>query len=316
MDLRSLDLNLLVSLDALLEERNVTRAAARLHLSQPALSAQLARLRLSFNDPLLIPAERGRGMVATARGLQLHAELAPLLQSLARVVSHRPQFDPLTHEQVFHIAASDNATAVIGLPLIEALRTHAGEKIRLAFHNLEPDRIASQLENGEIDFVIASSRTLPPQVRSLLLLDQGCVLAQRKGHPRGNQAVSVDEYCTLKHILVSQDGGGLYGFADEALARLGRTRQVALSVQHFTVVPLILQRTDYVSILPTPLVQRHLHVLDAFEVPFEVPISNFSLAWHPRNQQDGASIWLRQLALRTIRDVAQPELYSVFSAVT
>lgn len=142
------------------------------------------------------------------------------------------------------------------------------------------------------------------------------MLAQRKGHPRGNQAVSVDEYCTLKHILVSQDGGGLYGFADEALARLGRTRQVALSVQHFTVVPLILQRTDYVSILPTPLVQRHLHVLDAFEVPFEVPISNFSLAWHPRNQQDGASIWLRQLALRTIRDVAQPELYSVFSAVT
>ena len=297
MDLRSLDLNLLVSLDALLAERNVTRAAERLHLSQPALSAQLSRMRSVFDDPLLIPAERGRGMVPTARAQELQLGLRPLLQGLSDIVNHRPQFDPQSQLHTFHIAASDNATTLIGLPLIEALRDRAGSNVRLAFRNMQPERIATQLEHGEVDFVIASNRTLPPQVKSVPLARQGCMLAQRKGHPRGTGPVDLSAYCALEHVLVSQDGGGFYGFADERLERLGLTRHVAISVQHFIVVPAILQRTDYVSILPTPVIERHSDVLDAFEIPFDPPLSCYNLAWHPRNQNDAASIWLRGVIL-------------------
>ena len=121
MDLRQIDLNLLVSLDALLAECNVTRAARRLHLSQPALSAQLARLRTLFADPLLLPAETGRGMTPTARALALGPALHLALKDLESVVLHQPSFDPATDVRTFQLAMNDTAMVVIGLPLIEEL---------------------------------------------------------------------------------------------------------------------------------------------------------------------------------------------------
>ena len=114
IDLRGIDLNLLVSLDALLAESNVTRAAERLHLTQPAVSTQLARLRQIFGDPLLIPAETGRGMTRSTRALELMEPLHLALKNLEAVVRHQPSFDPHTDRRSFVIAANDNATAVLG----------------------------------------------------------------------------------------------------------------------------------------------------------------------------------------------------------
>ena len=143
---KTVDLNLLVSLDALIEEPNVTRASARLGISQPALSAQLARLRVLFRDPLLVPSETGRGMIPTARALELQAPLHSALNDLETVVRRPPAFDPLTAERVFAIAASDNATVVLGLGLIERLRASAGPSVRISFRNSDADQIAAQLE--------------------------------------------------------------------------------------------------------------------------------------------------------------------------
>ncbi len=292
-DLRGVDLNLLVSLDALLDERNVTRAARRLHLSQSSVSAQLARLRDVFGDPLLMPAATGRGMTPTARALALAEPLHAALKDLETLVRQRPSFDPKCDERAFQIAASDNATVVLGLPLMQRLKAVAGPGVRVAFRIPDASRVAEQMERGEIDLLIGSERMVPATMKTRRLLTEKFVLAQRKGHPRGKKAVDLNAYCKLEHVLVSTSGGSFEGFMDEQLGSLLRKRNVVLSVQQFTLVPEILRTTDYVCTLPRHLAEQFSHVVDCFELPFKAEGFSLFVAWHPRNHSDPAALWLR-----------------------
>ncbi|VVE45137.1 transcriptional regulator [Pandoraea morbifera] len=293
VDFKGVDLNLLVTLDALLAQRNVTHAAQRLGLSQPAVSAQLARLRQVFGDPLLIPADSGRGMVASARALALVAPLRAALKDLELVVRARPGFDPLTDVRRFVIAASDNATSTIGISLLERLPLVAGDGVQVAFVHARQTDIAARLESGEVDVLIGSERMVPPTMRGRKLLDETFVMAQRKGHPRGKRKLTLAAYCTLRHVLVSTSGGSFFGFVDEQLQTMGRSRAVAVSVQTFTVVPELLYRSDYVCTMPARLATRCADRLDAFALPFDQPGFSLSAAWHPRNHHDPAVAWLR-----------------------
>ncbi|SIO70449.1 DNA-binding transcriptional regulator, LysR family [Burkholderia sp. GAS332] len=294
IDLRDIDLNLLVSLDALLAESNVTRAAERLHLTQPAVSTQLARLRQIFGDPLLLPAETGRGMTRTARALELMAPLHAALKNLEAVVRHQPAFDPLSDTRRFVIAAHDNATVVLGMRLMERLPTSAGPGVRVAFVIGDQPTAASRLESGEIDLLLGSDRMIPPSMKARKLYDEHFVFVQRKGHPRGTAPLDLDAYCALDHVLVSTSGGSFHGFMDEHLDELGRERRVALSVQHFTLVPELLSKTDYVSTLPSRFAARYVDQLDIFALPFDARGFTLYAAWHPRNQADPALVWLRE----------------------
>ena len=293
IDLRSVDLNLLVSLDALLEERNVTRAAHRLHLSQSSVSAQLSRLRDVFGDPLLMPAATGRGMTPTARALALAEPLHAALKDLETVVRQRPSFDPKRDERTFQIAASDNATVVLGLPLMQRLKAAAGPGVRIAFRTSDATRVAEQMERGEIDLLIGSERMVPASMKTRKLLTERFVLAQRKGHPRGQKAVDLRAYCKLEHVLVSTSGGSFEGYMDEQLVSLRHKRNVVLSVQQFTLVPEILRTTDYVCALPSRLADQFSHIVDSFELPFKAEGFSLFAAWHPRNHSDPAALWLR-----------------------
>lgn len=293
IDLRSVDLNLLVSLDALLDERNVTRAAHRLHLSQSSVSAQLSRLREVFGDPLLMPAATGRGMTPTARALALAEPLHAALKDLETVVRQRPSFDPKRDERAFQIAASDNATVVLGLPLMQRLKAAAGPGVRIAFRTPDATRVAGQMERGEIDLLIGSERMVPATMKTRKLLTEKFVLAQRKGHPRGKKALDLRAYCKLEHVLVSTSGGSFEGYMDEQLESLGRKRNVVLSVQQFTLVPEILRTTDYVCALPGRLAKQFSHIVDSFELPFKAEGFSLFAAWHPRNHSDPAALWLR-----------------------
>lgn len=304
-NLRGIDLNLLVSLDALLHERNVTRAAARLHLSQPALSAQLARLRRLFDDPLLLPAESGRGMMPTARALTLEEPLRAALQEVQALVQERPDFDPLQAERTFQIAASDNAIGTVGMPLMAHLAAHAGSGIRLGFRMPNAPDVAERMESGAIDLMIGSERAVAPNMKVRKLLQERFVMAQRKGHPRGVGRLDLDTYCSLRHVLVSPSGGNFHGYMDEQLERIGRRRTVALSVQQFTLVPEILAATDYVCTLPSRLAMRHADRLDRFDLPFKAEGMTLYLAWHPRNHRDPANIWLRE-AVAAVAAPKQP----------
>lgn len=306
MNLRGIDLNLLVTLDALLAECNVTRAAERLGLSQPTASTQLAKLREIFDDPLLVPADKGRGMSPTARALALQAPLHAVLREVDSIVTRRPDFDPSTDARDFVIAATDGATAVLGLPLMERLHRVAGRGVRIAFVNPDRNIIAEQLESGGADLLIDSERFLPQTARTRTLVTERFVVTQRKGHPRGTRPMTLDEYCALEHVLVSPAGGNFVGYMDELLASLGRQRRVAISVQQFLVAPSVLESTDYLCTLPSRLAARHADRLDAFELPFPAETFTLHAAWHPRFHTDPQHRWLREQLLDAARDVAPP----------
>ncbi|MDG3441936.1 LysR family transcriptional regulator [Nitrospirillum amazonense] len=295
IDLRGVDLNLLVSLDALLDQANVTRAAARLGISQPALSAQLARLRDLFHDPLFVPSETGRGMVPTTRALELQAPLRAALQELETVVRRPPAFDPLTATRDFAIAASDNSTVAVGLGLMERLRAVAGPGIRLSFRAPNAERVLGQMQRGEVDLLIGSQNMVQTGMTVRRLAGERYLVAQRKGHPRGAGPLDLDGYCAQEHILVSTNGGGFVGFVDEDLERLGRRRRVALSIHQFMLAVPILLATDYLCVLPSRLARRYAEKLDLFDLPLPNRRSyDFMAAWHPRHQADPGHVWLRQ----------------------
>ncbi|WNL46026.1 LysR family transcriptional regulator [Dyella sp. BiH032] len=292
VDLRGIDLNLLVTLDMLLAERNVTRAATRLHLTQPAVSTQLARLRRVFGDPLLIPAESGRGMVPSAYALAMAEPLRAALKDLESVLRYRAGFDPREAKRRFVIAASDNATSVLGIRLMEALSREAGPGVAVAFVVPELQRIAAQLESGEVDLLLGSERMVPSAMKARKLYDERFVLAQRKGHPRGARPPTLPGYCALRHVLVSTSGGSFHGFMDEHLEALGRKRDVVASVQSFAMAVELLCATDCVATLPARLAMRHADRLDSFRLPFKAHGFTLSAAWHPRNHADPGLRWL------------------------
>lgn len=288
--LRRIDLNLLVTLDALLAEHNVTRAAARLHLSQPAVSVQLARLREVFADPLLLPGPRG--MRPTARADELREPLRQALAALRQAVVPASPFDPARSGHTWRVVASDYGESTIVLPALAGLRAVA-PGARLAVLELNPPVLARQLEQGDIDLAFHIAGEAPANLRRRALFTERYVLAGRAGHPRLKRRPTLAQFCRLEQAVVSPDGGGFRGATDAALARHGLARNVVLSVPHFLFLEAALASTDLVAMLPARLV-RGSRVLHAVEPPLEVPGFEMLMLWHERVHRDPAHQWLRE----------------------
>ncbi|HFX6967807.1 TPA: LysR substrate-binding domain-containing protein [Klebsiella pneumoniae] len=294
-------MGLLVSLDVLLEEANVTRAARRLAISQPALSAQLARLRQVLDDPLLVPAERGRGMRLTPRAAQLKSPLHELLTRLEDLVEAPYAFDPSTAKRDFTIALNDNAAMTIGLDLIECIRKQSYAGIRLAMLQIPRDEVLDLAARGRIDLVIGTRAFMPPGLRTHDLVDDRFQVAQRKGHPRGTAAMTLEQYCAYEHVLVSTNGSYHSGI-DDFLAELGHYRHTTVSVQYYTAVPPILERTNCLATLPERFLHRFDHMIDRFDLPFAFDPFQLQVGWHPRFDEDLGHQWLRE-QLISVRSV-------------
>jgi DNA-binding transcriptional LysR family regulator len=290
INLRRLDLNLLVTLDVLLSEHNVTRAAERLNFSQPSVSVHLAKLREIFGDPLLLPGPRG--MRPTARAEALREPLREALEAVERAVSPVSAFDPSEANHTWRVAATDYGESTIVLPALSRLRS-AAPGARLAVLELAPPRIAKQAEQGEIDLAFHITEGAPPGLRRLPLFTERYVLVCRAGHPRLKRKPTLAQFCALDHVIVSPDGGGFYGVTDEALAVAGLARNVVLSVPHFLFVMSVLASTDLVAMLPERLV-RDVSALRVFEPPAEVAGYEMSMLWHERSHRDPAHQWLRE----------------------
>lgn len=286
-------MGLLVSLDVLLEEANVTRAARRLAISQPALSAQLARLRQVLDDPLLVPAERGRGMRLTPRAAQLKSPLHELLTRLEDLVEAPYAFDPSTAKRDFTIALNDNAAMTIGLDLIECIRKQSYAGIRLAMLQIPRDEVLDLAARGRIDLVIGTRAFMPPGLRTHDLVDDRFQVAQRKRHPRGTAAMTLEQYCAYEHVLVSTNGSYHSGI-DDFLAELGHYRHTTVSVQYYTAVPPILERTNCLATLPERFLHRFDHMIDRFDLPFAFDPFQLQVGWHPRFDEDLGHQWLRE----------------------
>lgn len=297
MDLHRIDLNLLVSLDTLLAERNVTHAARRLSISQPALSAQLKQLRELFGDPLLVPA--ARGMTPTLRALELHAPLRELLASVNRLVSGRQEFDPAAATDTFRVAAADSLQAAICLPLIATMRVGA-PNTRIALFPAYRQRIGEQLASGEIDLVLGTRHSLPDAVKTRALYEENFLCLLRRGHRLAGRPLDLDAFCQLDHVMVSPSGGGFTGVVDEALAQLGRRRRVVASLTSFLVAPALVARSDLVCTVPARVAHALADTVTLAAPPCELASFSVHMGWHARTDTDPAQKWLRQQVLAVV----------------
>ncbi|AZE05645.1 LysR family transcriptional regulator [Pseudomonas chlororaphis] len=295
-NLRRLDINLLLTLDVLLAEHNVTRAAQRLNLSQPSVSVHLAKLREIFGDPLLLPGPRG--MRPTARADELREPLRRALEALELAVSPASPFDPGAAANTWSVSASDYGESTVILPALAGLRT-AAPGTRLAVLELEPGRLVRQAEQGSIDLALHTSEDSPPGLRRRVLFSERYVLVGRAGHPRLQRRPSLAQFGKLEHVVVSPDGGGFHGVTDSALGEVGLTRRVVLSVPHFLFVLSALASTDLVAMLPARLV-RDNPALKVVEPPLEVPGYEMAMLWHERCHRDPAHQWLREFIVASL----------------
>jgi DNA-binding transcriptional LysR family regulator len=294
--LKRIDLNLLVVLDALLAEHNVTRAARRLHLSQPSVSVQLAKLREIFGDPLLLPGPRG--MRPTARADELRVPLRNALDALGHAIAPSSPFEPAGSARTWRIAASDYSESTIVLPALAGLRA-AAPGTRLALLELTPPTLARQAELGDIDLAFHISAEAPPQLRRRAMYTERYVLAGRAGHPRLKRRPTLAQFCKLDHAVVSPDGGGFHGVTDEALSQLGLSRRVALSVPHFLFLAAALASTDLVAMVPSRLVRGN-GALQVIDPPVDVPGFEMLMLWHERVHRDPAHQWLREQVVSSL----------------
>lgn len=296
-NLKRLDLNLLVTLDALLDERNVTRAARRLNLSQPSVSVQLAKLRAFLDDPLLLPGPRG--MRPTARAEALREPLHLALAELERAVLPPAPFDPARADVTWRVAAADYSEQVILAPALAQLRREA-PNTRLAVLPLQPSQIARQTESGELDLALHTLDDAPPGLRSRALFREHYVLVGRAGHPRLKRRPTLAQFCALEHVVMSPDGGGFLGVTDHVLAKAGSSRRVVLSVPRFQSVVAAVATSDLVAMLPSRLVagREDLRVVTA---PVDLPKFDMALIWHERSHRDPAHRWLRDRIATTSR---------------
>lgn len=286
---KQMDLNLLLTLDMLLTEHNVTRAAHRLHLAQPSVSVQLARLRTIFGDPLLLPGPRG--MRPTARAEALREPLRLALAALEQAVSPQAPFDPAAASLTWRIAATDYSETTVLLPALAGLRA-AAPGTRLAVLPLAPATLVKQTELGEIDLAFHTTDDAPPSLHRRTLFAERYVLVGRADHPGLKRRPTLAQFCKLEHVIVSTAGGGFHGVTDTALAQAGLVRRVALSVPHFTFVRTVVAGTDLVAMLPERLA-RGDDGLRVVEAPVEVPGYEMSMLWHERAHRDPAHRWLR-----------------------
>jgi len=294
-DIRNFDLNLLKALDALLDERSVTKAAQRLSLTQPAVSGMLTRLRDSFDDPLFVRAQRG--MVPTLRAQQLATPVKRLISDLEALLQPEA-FDPATSTMLVTVAATDYALQAVVVPFLSALRKQAPH-IRVAVRPVDLSDLPTQLEQGEVDIALVTPEMTPPGVISQNLFDEHYVCVLRADHPDARAPeLSLDRFCELDHALVSPSGGSFSGVTDEALSKIHRHRRVSVSVSSFLILPELLVNSDLIAVVPERLTPTN-DTLVVRKPPVEIPGFTKAMIWHGRTERDQGQRWVRSVLFET-----------------
>lgn len=302
MNTTRVDLNLLVTLEALLTEQNVTKAAVRLNLSQPAVSAQLNRLRDLFDDPLLVPARRG--MTPTAKALELLTPLRRSLDQLRLTLQSHKDFHPNQAQLTVTIACTDYIQAAIVTPLVLALRQRS-PGVRIAVRHYNPAQLEQQLASGEVDIAIITPDTHHAHLRSCHLFDETYVLIGRRDHPDLKDHLTVEDFVQLEHVIVSPSGGNFTTPIDDALATLGHQRKVVMSAASFLIVPEIVSASDLVALVPKRLLRDQSDRFLIIDVSWLAEQFDVSLIWHERSHGHAGQRWIRELIVE-VSDYKDP----------
>jgi len=304
MHLEKADLNLLVYLDILLREKNVTRAAEQLGITQPAMSNGLRRLRDMFNDPLLV--RSSEGMTPTERALELQPRIRAMLSELQQVLEPRQDFRPINSQRVFRIMASDYAEATLFPAVVKALRSEAP---KVVLDVLTPSDVSPRdLEQGKVDMAINRFNEIPQSFHQTTLWrdDFSCVMnATNPVVDRFN----LKSYLDAQHVWVSKTGMGVgvgvtneksvsLGWVDQALDRIGKRRRISIFTRHYFLPALLVQNNDLIATLPTRMATLQAEgnpKLVLKDTPFHIPEFELKMAWSPLLHHNPAHRWLRQL---------------------
>jgi len=291
MRFKGLDLNLLVALDALLAEQNVSRAAERLHLSQPAVSAALGRLRLYFDDPLLV--QHGKRMLPTPHAMRLKPMLKTLLADVDQMVTASARFDPATSNRRFRIGMSDFLTTIIGKGLTKRLGSIAPN---VGLELIAPfDSIDEALDQGEIDLLITLVEHISPDHPADELFVERFVVAGWRDNPVFAKAMTANDFCNAGHVAVEIGRHHRGSFAESQLRRLGINRRIELLVSAFSVVPELLVGSNRLAIMHERLAMSaaaHLPITFV-DLPFEFPRMTEMIQYHRSRDTDPGLKWLR-----------------------
>ncbi|MDC8784803.1 LysR family transcriptional regulator [Roseateles koreensis] len=307
MNFLNLDLNLLRVFDAVMAERNLTRAAQRLAMTQPAVSHALKRLREALGEELFV--RQAFGMRPTQRAESLWPEVRHILQRLQSLLAPG-EFEPQLEEATFRIAMADATAAQLLPPLVaqlEEARALANVHV-LPLTTRDPRAL---LEQGEVDFAVgyfpgavATLQSLGHQapIRQQRLYDSEYVCVMRRGHPLADQALDLDAYCAAHHLLVSFSGRP-HGFVDEALNAVNRQRRIVLTVNQFFTAGRVVARSDLLTVLPARFVEATGYQSQLLERPLPVLLSkvNVDMLWHLRSESRSAHRWMRACLTESAR---------------
>ena len=297
--LSEIDLNLLVSLDAILATRSVTAAARRVGLSKPAMSHALGRIRALVGDEVLV--RSGKHWVLTERARAMAAPLAAVLAEARALVSPERPFEPAELAREFRIHTTDHVLAILGVPIGRAASREA-PRAGLRFLPVIPDDVSSLRD--DVDLGIGVFPDLPPEFRKQTLFEDRFCCVVRRDHPHVRGRLTLKQYASMHHVLVAPRGRA-GGTADAALAALGEQRRVTRAVPYFLAALHLVGESDCVATISVRLARAHAERfgLEIVRPPLELPAYAIDQIWHPRVEADPAHAWLRRLIAGLAREL-------------
>lgn len=293
--MRKADLNLLVVFDAIMREGSMTQAAEQLAMTQPAVSNAVARMRVVWNDPLFV--KRGRGILPTPRAQEMWDRIRLHMDDLREMANPEP-FDAASARRSFRIGTNDLCAGMTWRALRRLAELHAPG---IDFHSVPNSKatVEELLFNAEVDVVLGcAAPAASARLRERALSESHYVCAMRPDHPLASESLSLDSFAAAEHLRVSPTGDAT-GMIDEILKTRGRSRRVAMTVNHYAQVAPLLRETSLISTVPFEAVAESVQrdELRAVRLPIRIRPIKLSLLWHERSDRDAGQRWLRnQLA--------------------
>lgn len=305
---KNVDMHLLACFDALMTERQVTRAANRMEMSQPAMSSVLSRLRIVFGDPLLV--RTPHGMVPTPRALEIVEHIRQGLFHIDKALTHGGGFDPATAELTVWITTTDYA-AVTLMPALIAKLAKEAPGIKIAIRTTAPTRLREDLESGDNHLAIGYFRVSSGGIYSSALMEDTIACVARADHPTIHDGLGLEEYIGARHAYFAgispADITPIEEITDAALSALGYERTISFRMTNILVILPVVAATDLLATLPFGAALRACDQfpLQVLQLPFDVPQLKLSLFWHERTHRAPAHHWVRE----AIRQVARTAVY-------
>jgi DNA-binding transcriptional LysR family regulator len=293
MNLRDIDLNLLVVFNQLLMDRRVSTTADKLGLSQPAVSNALKRLRTLLKDELFV--RTARGMEPTPYALNLVEPMGYALGTLQNALNQRDSFDPATSERTFTLGLTDIGEIYFMPTLMESL-SRVAPRIKISTLRHNSGHLSEDMASGNVDIAVGLLPSLTTGFFQRRLFKQRYVCLFRQGHPRAHNPITLTQFKSLSHVGVTSANTG-HGEVDDWMTRKGIERHIQLHVPHFVAVGHILQSSDLIATVPERFAQKCAapFQLETSPLPFKLPDIAINLFWHAKYNREPANMWLRQL---------------------